>query len=333
MNNNLEKSTISEVFMNPLVEQRADPWVYKHTDGYYYFTASVPEFDRIELRRARRIQELNASDVAVAWTKHKEGPMSSHIWAPEIHFIHGKWYIYFAAARSGDTDNGMFDHRMFVLENDSSNPLEGTWIEKGQIVTKWDSFSLDATTFEHRDIRYLVWAQKDPAIAGNSNLYMSAMANPWTLQGEQVMLSKPEFAWETIGFLVNEGPAVIRKNGRIFISYSASATDYNYCMGLLSADENSDLLDPASWTKAGHAVFQTNDETGQYGPGHNCFTVSEDETEDIFIYHARNYKEINGDPLYDPNRHARAQVLKWSHDGAPLFGIPVRDSKDDTVQI
>lgn len=325
MTNNLEKPIISEKFMNPIVEQRADPWVYKHTDGYYYFTASVPEFDRIELRRSRHIQDLSSAVSTVVWKKHNGGPMSSHIWAPEIHFIQGKWYIYFAAARTGDTENGMFDHRMFVLENESSNPLEGTWIEKGQIKTKWDSFSLDATTFEHRNIRYLVWAQKDPKIAGNSNLYISEMENPWTVQGKQVMLSKPEFAWETIGFLVNEGPAVIRKNGKIFISYSASATDYNYCMGLLTADENSDLLEPGSWTKAENAVFQTNAETGQYGPGHNCFTVSQDDTEDIFIYHARNYKEISGDPLYDPNRHARAQVLNWNDEGVPIFGIPDRD--------
>jgi GH43 family beta-xylosidase len=28
--------------------------------------------------------------------------MAVHIWAPEIHFIDGKWYIYFTAGRSDD---------------------------------------------------------------------------------------------------------------------------------------------------------------------------------------------------------------------------------------
>ncbi|MFD1177677.1 family 43 glycosylhydrolase [Paenibacillus puldeungensis] len=311
-------------YVNPIVEQRADPWVYKHTDGFYYFTASVPSYDLIEVRRAAKIQGLGTAEPVVAWRKYDSGPLSANIWAPEIHFIQGKWYIYFAAARTTETKDGLFDHRMYVLENSSANPLEGVWEEKGQIRTRWESFALDATTFEHRGQLYYVWAQKDPAINGNSNLYISKMENPWTLTGEQVMISTPEYDWETIGFKVNEGAAVLKRNGRIFMSYSASATDHHYCMGLLTADENADLLDPQSWAKSPVPVFQTNEENGQYGPGHNSFTVSEDG-QDVLIYHARNYKEIVGDPLYDPNRHTRAQLIEWNEDGTPSFGIPVED--------
>ena len=64
------------------------------------------------------------------------------------------------------------------------------------------------------------------------------------LTGEQVCISVPEYDWEKIGYLVNEGAAVLKRNGRIFMTYSASATDHNYAMGLLTADEDSDLLDP-----------------------------------------------------------------------------------------
>ncbi|GIP21590.1 family 43 glycosylhydrolase [Paenibacillus sp. J22TS3] len=313
-------------YNNPLVEQRADPWVYKHSDGYYYFTASVPEYDRIEIRRSATLEGLRDARPVVAWRKYETGMLSANIWAPEIHYIQGKWYIYFAAARTTETQDGLFDHRMYALENESANPLEGQWVEKGQIKTAWESFALDATTFEHQGSLYYVWAQKDPKIEGNSNLYISRMSNPWTLSGQQVMISTPEYPWEIIGFRVNEGAAVLKRNGRIFISYSASATDHNYCMGLLYADESSDLLNPASWTKSPVPVFQTNEETGQYGPGHNSFTVSEDG-QDVLIYHARNYKEITGDPLYDPNRHTRAQVFDWNEDGMPNFGTPVKDTQ------
>jgi GH43 family beta-xylosidase len=312
-----------ETLKNPIVEQRADPWVYKHTDGYYYFTASVPEYDRIEVRRSKTIQGLGNAEPVVAWTKHEDGIMSANIWAPEIHFIDGKWYIYFAAARK----DAIFDHRMYVIENDSQNPLEGNWAEKGQVKTAWESFSLDATTFKHNGDLYYVWAQKDPEIEGNSNLYIAKMADPWTLTGPQVMITTPEYDWEKIGFLVNEGAAVLKRNGKIFISYSASATDYNYCMGLLSADEDSDLLNSKSWKKSPEPVFQTNEDNSQYGPGHNSFTVSEDGIQDILIYHARNYREIVGDPLWDPNRHTRAQVFNWNQDGTPNFGTPVSDAK------
>jgi len=321
--NNLQET--KDMYINPVIPQRADPWIYKHTDGSYYFTASVPEYDRIELRRSSSLQGLADAEAVTIWRKHPDGLMSSHIWAPELHYMNGGWYVYFAAARTGANGEGLFDHRMYVLECLSADPLTGEWTEKGQIRTDWESFSLDATSFEHQGIRYLVWAQQDPAIKGNSNLYIAPLENPWTIKSPQIMLTKPEYDWETIGFLVNEGPAVIKRNGQIFITYSASATNHNYCMGLLSIPDTEDVLNPFAWTKSPVPVFTTCEENGQYGPGHNSFTVSEDGVEDLLVYHARNYKEIVGDPLYDPNRHTRIQPFHWNEDGTPNFGMPVPD--------
>ena len=312
--------TVKEL-VKPIILQRADPWIYKHIDGYYYFSASVPEYDRVEIRRSKTINGLAESEAVTVWRKHKEGMLSANIWAPEIHYIDGKWYIYFAAARTTETNEGLFDHRIFVLENESENPLEGEWVEKGQLKTNWESFALDATTFEHNGVRYLVWAQKDPNIYGNSNLYIAKMKNPWTIEDEQVMIAEPEYDWEKIGFLVNEGPAVLNRNGKIFISYSASATDYNYCMGVLIADENSDLLNKDSWHKSEKPVLKTDEENGIFGPGHSCFTVSEDGKKDMLVYHARNYKDIVGDPLYDPNRHTFVKELGYNDKGNIIFDL------------
>jgi len=302
---------------NPLIEQRADPWIYRHTDGYYYFTATAPEYDRIILRRAATIPELALASESVIWNKHPSGIMGAHIWAPELHYIDGKWYIYFAAGSAAD----VWAIRIYVLENASANPLQGTWEERGQLKTNWESFSLDATTFEHEGIRYLVWAQHDPKIGGNTNLYIAAMSDPWTISGDQVMITRPEYNWETIGFRVNEGAAVIKHDGQIFISYSASATDANYAMGLLTASQDSDLLEASSWSKSATPVFQSGN--GVYGPGHNSFTVSPDGKYDILVYHGRDYEQIVGDPLNDPNRHTRVQQLHWNDDGSPDFGEPV----------
>ncbi|KAI7255584.1 hypothetical protein KC345_g11113, partial [Hortaea werneckii] len=310
-------------FKNTLAEiDTPDPSVI-YRDGYYYMTFTHNGTDIMVMKSLTL--DFRQAERKVVWYPPAETAYSANLWAPELQYIRGSWYIYFAAARTTETKEGLFDHRMFVLENDSVNPLEGEWAEKGQIKTAWESFALDGTSFEHKGVRYYVWAQKDPDIEGNSNLYISAMANGWTLTGPQTMISTPEYPWEIIGFRVNEGAAVLKRNGRIFISFSASATDYNYCMGLLTADENSDLLDAASWTKHPEPVFKTSEENGQYGPGHNSFTV-DDNGEVVLIYHARNYKEITGDPLYDPNRHTRAQLLQWNGDGTPDFGVPVKDS-------
>ena len=308
-------------FTNPLIAQRADPHIFKHTDGFYYYTATVPAYDRIILRRSTTLQGLATAGEQTIWTRHTSGEMGAHIWAPEIHYINGKWYIYFAAGATND----VWKIRMYVLENASANPLTGTWVEKGRIWTHYDTFSLDATTFEHNGTRYLAWAQSEPSLANNSNIYLAAMANPWTITGTPVRIATPTLSWETIGYRVNEGPAVIKRNNRIFMTFSASATDANYCLGLLTASASANLLSAASWTKTQTPVFRSNASTSQYGPGHNSFTVSEDGQSDILVYHDRSYQNISGDPLNDPNRRTRLQKLYWNADGTPNFGIPVPD--------
>ncbi|MCI1858367.1 MAG: family 43 glycosylhydrolase [Sporolactobacillus sp.] len=313
--------------LNPIVLQRADPFVYRHSDGYYYFTGSYPKYDRIILRRAKHLNDLQDAEEYVLWRRHTAGPMSHLIWAPELHYIDRKWYIYFAAAPNNKSENETFNHRIFVLENDGTDPLCGRWVEKGQIHTGWETFALDSTSFIYQETQYLVWAQQDLQIAGHSNLYIARMKNPWTLDSQPTMLSKPELPWEIKGFWVNEGPAVLVKNGKIFLTYSASATGTDYCMGMLTASADADLLDRSSWIKRQQPVFQSCAKNHQYGPGHNSFTESEDGTQTIVVYHARNYTHLVGDPLYEPNRHARAQVVHFDRNGDPLFGYPLPDDR------
>ena len=309
-------------FANPLVSQRADPHVLLHTDGYYYFTATVPEYDRIELRRARTLDDIGKAETKVIWRKHARGPMGNHIWAPELHFIDGKWFLYFTAGTAEDK----WAIRLYVLESSAANPLEGAWVERGQLKTAWESFTLDATTFAHGGKRYLVWTQRRaekelPA----TNIYIASMDTPTSINSAPVQLSTPEHNWEKVKFLVNEAPAVLVKNGKVFITYSASATDASYSIGLLTADANADLLNIRSWRKSAEPVFVSSAVNGQYGPGHNSFTTTPDGKTDVLVYHARNYRDIQGDSLYDPNRASRAQAITWRADGTPDFGVPVAD--------
>ncbi|MGO4771279.1 family 43 glycosylhydrolase [Flavobacterium sp. W22_SRS_FK3] len=302
-------------FNNPIAEQRADPWVHKTDSGEYYLIATVPEYDRIEIRKANSINGLKEAKEKEVWHKHETGVMGSHIWAPELHRIDGKWYIYFAA---GEAEN-IWNIRMYALSNPSSDPMQGKWTEEGQIKTQKESFSLDATTFEHNGKRYLIWAQN--VRGGNSGmaLVVSEMKSPTTLTGPEVIITEPEFSWERIKYNVNEGPAVLKKDGRIFVTYSASATNHNYCMGLLWANEDADLLNAANWNKSPGPVFYTSEDLKRYGPGHNSFTTSEDGKKTIMIYHARDYKEIQGHELSDKNRAARARIVNWTKSGFPDF--------------
>lgn len=307
-------------YNTPFIEQRADPYVYRHTDGTYYFTASVPAYDCIALRKAETLEQLQTAQETIVWTKHESGEMSKHVWAPELHYLFGKWYIYFAAGEKDD----IWKIRPFVLECTGEDPMTDSWVEKGKMersdddIYSFEAFSLDGTVFENKGNYYYVWAEKVSVGIQISNLYIARMESATKLATAQVLLTTPDYDWERVDIWVNEGPAVIKRDGRIFLTYSASATGECYCMGMLSIDENEDLLDPRAWKKERKPVLCSDREKGFYGPGHNSFTKLPDGR-DICVYHARTYLEIEGDPLYDPNRHTMLMEVKWNEQGYPVF--------------
>ena len=311
---------MKEMYNEVWIQKRADPYVYKHTDGTYYFTASLPDYDGIALRKADKLFDLKDAPEKMIWKKHDKGIMSFHVWAPELHFIFGKWYIYFAA---GDVDD-IWAIRPYVLECRGDDPFNDEWIEKGMMQCSdedpfsFRAFSLDATVLENHGEYYFIWAEKVGVGKQISNLYIAKMESATKLSTVQVLLTTPDYDWERVGFWVNEGPAFIKHDGKIYMTYSASETGVAYCIGMLSADENDDLLDPKSWKKRRMPVLKTSEELKIYGPGHNSFTVN-DEGEPVMIYHARTEAEIVGNPLYNPNRHAMVMKVKWNESGEPEF--------------
>ncbi len=326
----------------PLISHRADPYVYRHTDGKYYFIASHTDAGHnldgryqylyLILRCADTLEDL--TDNSGRYTEKiiyekkpvNGGTMSPHLWAPELHYIHGEWFVYYTATIS---DRSSWRIRPHCLACTGSDPMQDSWIERGPIQTTvkgdiaFTDFSLDHTYLNHNGNDYLLWAQKTDNI---SDIFIAGLADPWTVCTPAVSLTHPEYNWELHGFPVNEGPAVIRHEGRIFVTFSASGTDALYCVGLLYADENSDLLDPASWTKCPYPVFQSSSVTGYYGLGHNSFTQSTDGTEDLIIYHGRQEERYLGEgdyqPLYDAGRNTYVGKVFWGSDGMPSFSVP-----------
>lgn len=307
-------------FNEPWILQRADPYVYKHTDGTYYFTASVPAYDRINLRHADTLAGLQKAEEVEVWHKHEKGPMSEHIWAPELHYLNGCWYIYYAGS---DVDD-IWALRPYVLECKDEDPMTGTWTELGKMKAadedefSFEAFSLDATIFENKGEHYYVWAEKVGVGQQISNLYIARMERPDKLATVQVLLTTPDYDWERVNIWVNEGPAVLKKDGKIYLTYSASDTGPAYCIGLMEIDEDADMLDPACWKKKRYPVLKTDEAKGIYGPGHNSFTKDE-EGNDIMVYHARTESKIVGNPLYNPNRHAHVMQIKWDENKKPVF--------------
>lgn len=306
-----QKRSDKPTFTNPLLAAGADPWVI-FKDGYYYYTHTTGQ--NLTLWRTEDFTHLDQAEKKIVWTPPASGPNSKDIWAPELHYLAGKWYLYYTATdkeKPGDANR-----YVFVLENDSPNPLLGHWTDKGRVNTRYSG--LDGSVFEHRGKPYFLYSGY---VGPQSNLFIAEMINPWTISSRQVEITRPTLPWEKYdGREICEGPQFLRgKKGQLFIVYSASACwDDQYCLGMLSADQTSDLLNPSSWTKSDQPVFAFSPDRGVYGPGHNCFTQSPDGKKDWIVYHAKT--EAN---KACKDRTPRAQRFGWKADGRPDFGQPI----------
>lgn len=314
----------AQTLLNPLLPSGADPYSY-YKDGYYYYTQTTG--NRIELWKTKNLANLKDAPHQTIWTPPLNTAYSKEIWAPEVMFLQGKWYAYFAAD-DGDNRN----HRMYVLENASADPFKGKWIFKGQITDPTNKWAIDGDVISLKNQLYMIWSGWEGDENGKQEIYIAKLKNPWTVQGKRVKISTPKFEWEKNGHLdgnpsqvdVNEGPQFLVHQDHIFVIYSASGcwTDF-YALGMLSTSANADLLNPAVWKKAEQPVFKQSPANSVYAPGHNSFFKSPDGKEDWILYHA-NEKPGQGCGGY---RSPRAQRFSWNTNGTPDFGIPVKTGK------
>lgn len=308
---------IETTFTNPLLSSGPDPWVIKKDSFYYYSNTSG---DRIRLWRTKSMSQLSSAANQTIFTKPATGLNSQNIWAPELHFLDGKWYAYYTAGASTDQST----QRLFVLENSSVDPWVGTWIDKGKISDPAaDFFAIDATVFDYNSNRYIIWSGNASATDKTQRLYISRLLNPWTLASGRIIISSPQYSWEMIGSppAVNEGPEILKgPTGKIFLVYSASGcwTD-DYSLGIMTLRDTGDPMNAADWSKTSTPVFTKNPSGLVYGPGHNAFFKSPDGSEDWIIYHANT---SSGQGCGD-TRNPRMQKFTWNGDGTPNFGQPL----------
>ncbi len=300
-----------EYFINPILDEGPDPYVYFHTDGYYY--CMVTRGDRLQLWKSRSFTDLKDAETKEIWFPPEKGSNSCCIWAPELHFFDGTWFIYYSATdKSNPVDLYRFVH---VLKNTSDNPFSDSWEDLGKIKTRYPG--IDGHVFEYNGNRYFAYS---PYVASMSGIFLAKLTSPTTIEKE-VNLGLPIYDWEmTPPRAIMEGPQfLVGPKDKIFIIYSAGACwDDDYGLGLFSADKDSDLLDPQSWTRTDHQIFNQCPDSSVFGPGHNCFTKSPDGKEDWIVYHAKKFSsnECNG-------RSTRAQIFTWDENGFPVFGKPV----------
>lgn len=299
-------------YTNPIVEHGADPYVIWH-DGFYYYIHTMGD-RQLGIRKAAQFYLLEQSIPNVVWTPPEGSMYCREIWAPELHFINNKWYIY-VAADDGKNEN----HRMYVLESDYPDK---DFVLCGKITDKTDKWAIDGTVLHFNNKMYFVWSGWEGDQNIRQDIYIAPMSDPKTICGDRVKISTPELDWELLGTpddgslpYINEGPAVLQKDNMTHIVYSASGSWCDdYCLGLLTLAGN-DPLDPNAWVKKSQPIFTKIPEC--YGPGHNSFCTGPDG--DIWIFYHAN--KISGS-RWD-GRSVRVQKVNFDQNGYPQLGSPI----------
>lgn len=305
-------------FTNPIIANGADPWVIKD-DSLYYFCFSSGNGISIS---ASKILSKPGTPVRV-WQPAKNAWNRKNIWAPELHKIGNRWYIYYTAGKAGPP---YINQRAGVLESLSDSPF-GPYEEKGVLQTGEDSsdyvktiWAIDPTVTTINGQLYVIWSgwdKNEKTDATEQDLYIAKMSDPYTISSPRSKIAKPSESWETGGPLnLIEGPQVLKHDNKIFIIYSTRESwTKEYRLGqLMLRDSTSSPLDAANWIKKG-PVFEGTEDV--FGPGHASFTVSPDGKEWWILYHAKK----STSPGWD--REIRLQQFTWSESGEPVFGKPV----------
>ncbi|RYU90927.1 glycoside hydrolase [Mucilaginibacter terrigena] len=312
-------------FSNTLING-ADPWLIKDKGNYYLcLSAIVNHRPVITVSSSKKLSETGKP--IVVWTAPKKAWNANCVWAPELHRIGNKWYIYYTAGVKGPP---YIHQRSGVLESVTDDP-QGQYVDKGMLNTGADlqspshtiwAIDLTVTTINKR--LYAVWSGwKNNKVTDDTKqqLYMAEMKNPWTISSERMCISRPEQEWETGGPLdINEGPEFLKHNSHTFIIYSTRESwTPEYRLGQLQLkDSTKTPLDAKNWIKTG-PVFQGTDQV--YGVGHASFTTSPDNREWWIVYHTKKSTE----PGWD--REIRVQPFSWQPNGNPDFGVPVPPGK------
>lgn len=270
----------NKVLIREKSSKSRDPYVILYNNLYYY---CFSRDDKIYLMMASNLEDLTNSTEIIVYDNKED---LKNLWAPELHIINEKCYIY-VACDDGNNEN----HRMYVLCNNSCNPLDN--YSNCGIIGDKSKWAIDGTVLDYKDNLYFIWSGCEGSIIDRQELFISKMKNPLELEGKKICISTPQYDWEKQGGdsknlpFVNEGPAVFVLNNKLYLFYSASGCwCENYSIGVLELD-GEDPLSKNSWVKHDLPVLSL--ENGLVGPGHcTIVDVKNNEDEKYLVFHSFN---------------------------------------------
>ncbi len=323
---------ISAIKMPFPLEERpwGDPVIKEYEGKFYFFGTNDWETGCFELRRADTLEDLfNGNEERGIILSDKDKKFTTTFWAPELFEINGKMYI-FCALTPGESG---WNPQAYVMElkeggdmlkaEDWSEPKACVFPDGRMVGTNprgdgKSGIGIDMTYFEANGKSYVAWSYRTYWGTDSGSMILIAETDPnspWHLKSEATLLTRPEYGWENTDKTDNnEGPNCIVRDGKVYLFYSAAnAGGDSYSIGLLTADENADLLDLDSWEKSKYPVLASDFVEGERGCGHHSFYYSSDGNTYI-LYHG--HKTYGNSARIDGMRR-----VQYKADGTPYLAL------------
>jgi GH43 family beta-xylosidase len=334
---------VTETFRNPVIfgapgDDHGDPFVIKYLDSFYLYHSGETTGRRgIAVHRSSDLVHwehqgyaLEAAESGWAW---------SDLWAPEVVYEQGTFYMYVSATRRLDPDaeqerwqKGEGDERGRRLGIARSTSPTGPFVlDDAPLLDRW---SIDAHPFRDDDgSMWLFYNVRTAdlgvpgALPGTATVCDRLLA-PGRLAGAPTTVTIPSDDWEGVpskDWYWNEAPFVLKRRGRYYQLYSGGLfANETYAVGLAEAPAPT-----GPWTKHPANPVLRGGETLR-GPGHVSFVFGPDAATRYAVYHAY----VDG----QPGRKVLLDRLRWAGDWPEIDGptavaqpIPPRGSYDRDV--
>ncbi len=281
----------------------ADPSVYYY-EGWYYYTYSKDYAGKpgLWLTRATNIADLGNTEPMMVWSAAQAGSNMKSLWAPQIYFLDGKWYIYATCSEEGTSEASR--RYPFVWVGKGALPLDGY-----DLHGKIDNYDtavhsyLSPRIIEHGGVRYLVcggFFRSEDKVAGvrhYQRLFIGELASPTKFKTGMTVIAQPTQSWEGTGKVqILEGPfPIYAPGGTLYIAYAAGETSGNeYCTGLLkfTGTEKDSLTDRSKWQKLNDTLQFMDYDNKVYSPGAMVF-VKDPAGETLWgVFHVKHYPNV-----------------------------------------
>ena len=329
-------------FRNPVIAgepgtDHGDPFAIKYLDAYYLYHSGETAGRRgISVHRSPNLVDwefqgyaLEAAESGWAW---------SDLWAPEVVYERGTFYMYVSATRKrsdgsratkwqqGEGDDSA---RRLGLAR-ASSPLGPFVPDERPLLESW---SIDGHPFRDDDgsmwLFYNVLTE-DLGLAGalpGTGTVCDRLLGPDRLEGRPLPVTLPSEPWEGVpsgDWYWNEAPYVLKRRGRYFQMYSGGAfADSSYAIGLAEAPA---VRGP--WRK--HPENPVLRSRGRIvGPGHHSLVFGPDAATPYAVYHgyvdAETGRKVHIDRLFWAGDRPQIAGPTDAEQGVPAGAVFHRD--------